>query len=223
MASVALGSTLTLLRANQNDAAPHKPLIFTPNWNSLRFNHSLRTHASSTRCCSVGAPRAAAEAVEDVIVKEKEKGRVLRVGVVCGGPSAERGISLNSARSVIDHIQVKLLLLLLSLSLSYSSYCLLANWEIEMWVWIEMCVWIFVFWIRERIYMCVATTLTRSSMRLRYRLLRLVCVAFVCSKLAGIVSLSLYKVCALTGVLQHSGGFWIRNLLFCCKDVCLAG
>ncbi|KAL6138968.1 hypothetical protein ACLB2K_064246 [Fragaria x ananassa] len=109
MASVALGSTLTLLRANQNDAAPHKPLIFTPNWNSLRSNHGLRTHASSTRCRSVGAPRAAAEAVEDVIVegveKEKEKGRVLRVGVVCGGPSAERGISLNSARSVIDHIQ----------------------------------------------------------------------------------------------------------------------
>ncbi|KAL6146290.1 hypothetical protein ACLB2K_056973 [Fragaria x ananassa] len=110
MASVALGSTLTLLRANQNDAAPHKPPIFTPNFNSLRFNHSLRTHASSTRCRGVGAPRAAAEAVEDVIVegveKEKVKGsRALRVGVVCGGPSAERGISLNSARSVIDHIQ----------------------------------------------------------------------------------------------------------------------
>nr|CAB3459049.1 unnamed protein product [Digitaria exilis] len=32
-------------------------------------------------------------------------GRPLRVGLVCGGPSAERGISLNSARSVLDHIQ----------------------------------------------------------------------------------------------------------------------
>ncbi|GLT54686.1 hypothetical protein SLA2020_278670 [Shorea laevis] len=31
--------------------------------------------------------------------------RVLRVGLVCGGPSAERGISLNSARSVLDNIQ----------------------------------------------------------------------------------------------------------------------
>jgi hypothetical protein len=30
----------------------------------------------------------------------------LRVAVVCGGPSAERGISLNSARSVLDHLQV---------------------------------------------------------------------------------------------------------------------
>ncbi|KAJ9548919.1 hypothetical protein OSB04_021462 [Centaurea solstitialis] len=36
---------------------------------------------------------------------ESEKGRVLRVGLICGGPSAERGISLNSARSVLDHIQ----------------------------------------------------------------------------------------------------------------------
>lgn len=36
----------------------------------------------------------------------REKWRVLRVGLVCGGPSAERGISLNSARSVLDHIQV---------------------------------------------------------------------------------------------------------------------
>ncbi|XP_041996720.1 uncharacterized protein LOC121746842 [Salvia splendens] len=34
-----------------------------------------------------------------------EEGRILRVGLICGGPSAERGISLNSARSVLDHIQ----------------------------------------------------------------------------------------------------------------------
>ncbi|KAE8792118.1 hypothetical protein D1007_33271 [Hordeum vulgare] len=33
------------------------------------------------------------------------EGWPLRVGLVCGGPSAERGISLNSARSVLDHIQ----------------------------------------------------------------------------------------------------------------------
>lgn len=37
---------------------------------------------------------------------DEEKGRALSVGIVCGGPSAERGISLNSARSVLDHIQV---------------------------------------------------------------------------------------------------------------------
>ncbi|KAG6557536.1 hypothetical protein Mapa_000810 [Marchantia paleacea] len=31
----------------------------------------------------------------------------LRVGLICGGPSAERGISLNSARSVLDHLQAE--------------------------------------------------------------------------------------------------------------------
>lgn len=40
--------------------------------------------------------------------RRREKCMVLRVGLVCGGPSAERGISLNSARSVLDHIQVLL-------------------------------------------------------------------------------------------------------------------
>ena len=28
----------------------------------------------------------------------------LKIAVLCGGPSQERGISLNSARSVIDHL-----------------------------------------------------------------------------------------------------------------------
>lgn len=41
-----------------------------------------------------------------VLEEEEEPGRPLRVGIICGGPSAERGISLNSARSVLDHIQV---------------------------------------------------------------------------------------------------------------------
>ncbi len=31
--------------------------------------------------------------------------KVFKVGVMCGGPSLERGISLNSARSVMDHLQ----------------------------------------------------------------------------------------------------------------------
>ncbi|XP_038903730.1 uncharacterized protein LOC120090245 isoform X2 [Benincasa hispida] len=37
--------------------------------------------------------------------RQSEKCGALRVGLICGGPSAERGISLNSARSVLDHIQ----------------------------------------------------------------------------------------------------------------------
>ncbi|KAL9256034.1 D-alanine--D-alanine ligase-like protein [Drosera capensis] len=36
---------------------------------------------------------------------EEDERRVLRVGVVCGGPSVERGISLSSARLVLDHLQ----------------------------------------------------------------------------------------------------------------------
>ncbi|MQM10634.1 hypothetical protein Taro_043532 [Colocasia esculenta] len=38
-------------------------------------------------------------------IAEEEQWRPLKVGIICGGPSAERGISLNSARSVLDHIQ----------------------------------------------------------------------------------------------------------------------
>ncbi|WVZ05487.1 hypothetical protein V8G54_018833, partial [Vigna mungo] len=41
-----------------------------------------------------------------VMEKATEKGKVLKVGLICGGPSAERGISLNSARSLLDHLQI---------------------------------------------------------------------------------------------------------------------
>src|SRR3989338_4532293 len=30
--------------------------------------------------------------------------RIMKIGLICGGPSLERGISLNSARSVLDHL-----------------------------------------------------------------------------------------------------------------------
>lgn len=42
---------------------------------------------------------------EDTGSRKNEE--VLRVALICGGPSAERGISLNSARSVLDHIQAE--------------------------------------------------------------------------------------------------------------------
>ena len=35
----------------------------------------------------------------------------LRVAVVCGGPSVERGVSLNSARSIVDHLKSEHILL----------------------------------------------------------------------------------------------------------------
>lgn len=59
------------------------------------------------RCSSIRAR--STEIVSDDRVEtfdsSKEKSRALRVGIICGGPSEERGISLNSARSVLDHIQ----------------------------------------------------------------------------------------------------------------------
>lgn len=37
--------------------------------------------------------------------KKKINRNIFNVGLICGGPSLERGISLNSARSVMDHLQ----------------------------------------------------------------------------------------------------------------------
>ncbi|XXG39900.1 hypothetical protein AAC387_Pa01g0745 [Persea americana] len=71
-------------------------------------------NCSRNRCFRAQIPRATTKSgvivVEDSSSEEKEKeeeekGRVLRIGIICGGPSAERGISLNSARSVLDHLQ----------------------------------------------------------------------------------------------------------------------
>ena len=46
--------------------------------------------------------------VEDARSRESRfgsaSGSALRIAVICGGPSPERGISLNSARSVLDHL-----------------------------------------------------------------------------------------------------------------------
>lgn len=53
-----------------------------------------------------------------------DKDKILRVGVICGGPSAERGISLNSARSVLDHIQVLAFLTLRQLATTISLFIL---------------------------------------------------------------------------------------------------
>ncbi|XP_062166835.1 uncharacterized protein LOC133873127 isoform X1 [Alnus glutinosa] len=114
MASIAHTSKLALLRQRQqNDAVgpntrftAHKLFVLSPN--SVRLNKKWRSY-SHTKRSGFGVPRATAEVVDERVVEKeensKEKGRVLRVGLVCGGPSAERGISLNSARSVLDNIQ----------------------------------------------------------------------------------------------------------------------
>ncbi|XP_024021190.1 uncharacterized protein LOC21385822 [Morus notabilis] len=110
MVSIASVSALAMLRGDQNDvsaAARSRRLGLRPRDSSSTAKFSLST--ATGFASGVGAPRAS---VAEVVTaeregeeKEKERGGVLRVGVVCGGPSAERGISLNSARSVLDHIQ----------------------------------------------------------------------------------------------------------------------
>lgn len=71
---------------------------------------SNRSLSCERRFCAVrSVVRASAATVEPKVARDgtaDEEGRILRVGLICGGPSAERGISLNSARSVLDHIQV---------------------------------------------------------------------------------------------------------------------
>ncbi|XP_047316418.1 uncharacterized protein LOC124920059 [Impatiens glandulifera] len=66
----------------------------------------VKTTLSLNRCSVI---RASTEIVSndrvDTFELNREKRKSLRVGIICGGPSAERGISLNSARSVLDHIQ----------------------------------------------------------------------------------------------------------------------
>ncbi|XVF76908.1 hypothetical protein PTKIN_Ptkin13bG0305000 [Pterospermum kingtungense] len=76
-----------------------------------RFTHKFVSTAfycsSSTKPTPVvGVTRAPTQVADALLLHDQEENsRVLRVGVICGGPSAERGISLNSARSVLDHIQ----------------------------------------------------------------------------------------------------------------------
>ncbi|CAL9778042.1 unnamed protein product [Musa acuminata subsp. burmannicoides] len=90
------GSKISLL----NSACGSSPILGC----STRVSRSLVSAELGAR---LGALRSAVEEAKIVRQQEEEeeKGRPLRVGIICGGPSAERGISLNSARSVLDHIQ----------------------------------------------------------------------------------------------------------------------
>ncbi|KAM3737847.1 hypothetical protein ACB098_09G087300 [Castanea mollissima] len=108
--SITYASNLALLRKNHhNDAvvsASSPNAFFAAPLNFVRLSNNYRIRSCSR---SVGVPRASPEVVDDRIEEKEEqaveKRRVLRIGIVCGGPSAERGISLNSARSVLDNIQ----------------------------------------------------------------------------------------------------------------------
>uniref|UniRef100_A0A0D9X376 ATP-grasp domain-containing protein n=1 Tax=Leersia perrieri TaxID=77586 RepID=A0A0D9X376_9ORYZ len=66
--------------------------------------HRPRIALASPRLAGAPPPALLSER-EMGVAAESEGARPLRVGLVCGGPSAERGVSLNSARAVLDHIQ----------------------------------------------------------------------------------------------------------------------
>ncbi|XP_010256986.1 PREDICTED: uncharacterized protein LOC104597236 isoform X3 [Nelumbo nucifera] len=91
-------------RESETHFAHAKPIVYTPNLSASKL---ALYNLSYKRYYRIRISRATTEVFQDRIIedKEKEKSRILRVGLICGGPSAERGISLNSARSVLDHIQ----------------------------------------------------------------------------------------------------------------------
>jgi hypothetical protein len=75
----------------------------------LRMMSSISRHHQPTSAAMLGAeknllPSKISGGVEEGH-KEAAQRVALRVGLICGGPSAERGISLNSARSVLDHLK----------------------------------------------------------------------------------------------------------------------
>ncbi|XP_028212407.1 uncharacterized protein LOC114394923 [Glycine soja] len=107
MATSSLAGNCTLLRHSETQSCS---LLSSPGGSSVKLFWSKKHEASTCHAARVAAvPRASAREVAvvggGVVEKGREKGRVLKVGLICGGPSAERGISLNSARSVLDHLQ----------------------------------------------------------------------------------------------------------------------
>ncbi|CAL1378537.1 unnamed protein product [Linum trigynum] len=118
MASFSLASKLPLLRSDHPDdllgsqpfSAAVKAVYSGPSSKLFNLNCQVNIHSFTSyrdaRFSASNVPRATAEIVVDSATEKGEGsgGRLLRVGLVCGGPSAERGISLNSVRSVLDHI-----------------------------------------------------------------------------------------------------------------------
>jgi hypothetical protein len=84
----------------------HSPTTAAPR-RALAASQALGRFASPARAASPLRAVVSGPGVKEMApAAAEQEARPLRVGLVCGGPSAERGISLNSARSVLDHIQV---------------------------------------------------------------------------------------------------------------------
>ncbi|XP_010553130.1 PREDICTED: uncharacterized protein LOC104823308 isoform X2 [Tarenaya hassleriana] len=108
MASMAIGVCLSMLhrgRGGDDGTFPAAMDLKLEQKNSLCKYTWGSPRAEKLSIAGAGATRDILEALVYGEEKVRWKDRILRVGVICGGPSAERGISLNSARSVLDHIQ----------------------------------------------------------------------------------------------------------------------
>ncbi|KAF5176620.1 D-alanine--d-alanine ligase [Thalictrum thalictroides] len=112
MASLSSSIHYITTNSNKDDEAPrfafqNKSFVSTSNLSKkLVWKKNLLYKQQQQQLCLI-TKASTTDVIDDPIVENevKEKDRVLRVGLICGGPSAERGISLNSARSVLDHIQ----------------------------------------------------------------------------------------------------------------------
>lgn len=107
------------LRGNSNYSFPASAALR----GTINFPVKCSSNLSCERSCRFGIVRASS--IEEVVVDHEigdVERKILRVGLICGGPSAERGISLNSARSVLDNIQVQNPIL---------SYVYYERWRVE--------------------------------------------------------------------------------------------
>ncbi|XP_013648121.1 uncharacterized protein LOC106353000 [Brassica napus] len=107
MASMAIGVSLSM-----SNGIGRRDDVARLSAKALKLNQKKNSQSES-RNMILGMNRRLASRARRTVSKSvlvdgegEEKGQTnLRVGLICGGPSAERGISLNSARSVLDHIQ----------------------------------------------------------------------------------------------------------------------
>ncbi|KAL8526546.1 hypothetical protein ACS0TY_015658 [Phlomoides rotata] len=110
MASSSAALNSAVLRS-KTDTLPHETPFFIRRTGFLEVPSNAfpkRSLKCGRRFRGVGVVKSSATTTELKVESGRaadEEGRILRVGLICGGPSAERGISLNSARSVLDHIQ----------------------------------------------------------------------------------------------------------------------
>ncbi|KAJ4887367.1 D-alanine--D-alanine ligase family [Raphanus sativus] len=111
MSSTAIGVSLSMSsRIRRGGEVDVERVLVTASPTTLKLNQTRREVAGRflgmKKRFHGTVAMTKAEVVEDgEEKKQKMSSRNLRVGLICGGPSAERGISLNSVRSVLDHIQ----------------------------------------------------------------------------------------------------------------------